>query len=55
LTGSAAATAVLTGIPCIPYADFTGLGSAGLFGVCPNGGQQVPGYFIMANKYITIN
>lgn len=55
LTGADAATAVLTQIPCIPYADFTGLANGGLFGVCPQNGAQTPGYLIWAERYVTIN
>jgi hypothetical protein len=56
ITGAGAATAVVTQIPCIPYADFFGLAASGLFGQCPNNGQpKLPSYTIYANSPATIN
>jgi len=54
ITGGGAATAVVTQIPCIPYADFMGLAASGLFGQCPNNGQvKLPKYTIYANSPAT--
>lgn len=55
LTGATAAQAVIMNDPCVPYADFTGKGSAGLFGLCSQSGTQKPGYLIWADQQVQIH